>query len=324
MPRFVTVQDWIVRGGMFALAGVGLWIVAAWVVSVAHRGGDAESSPSGPASTAPVLGSRDARDRSVCERTRARVQRGGTVTPADVDGWVVELLMLRPPTANPLLEDPTMDELLTPIDAGGGFRLAADTVPELAGLEGPDTLVTVHDATLRASSRGTVSREGVRLTFGGRYVIPYFGSSTRPAYFRLATLVADRLDVSHAALYARCKHETSHYLGSWFRGSSVPNALAALLLSMGLFATTPHVSADNGSAPSPYRLDSLLRIEKATQSVTTPDLALALGRTGGVVGGRRGHHVTVMFPFDDGNRASRASRASALALGLLDSRGTER
>lgn len=311
-----TAQDWLIRSGLAALAAVGLWILGSWLFRT--WAGDDSSQQSAAALSASAAASHRARARDVCERTRARIQTGGSVTPADVDGWLVELLLLRRPGDPAILEDPGLDSLLQPPASRGGRKLASDTVRELAELNGADTVVTVTDATLPAGESGGAARPGLRLEFGGRYVAAYFGTETRNAYFRLAALFAERLDAAQAALYARCRHEDEHYLGSWFQGTSAADALTALFVGMGLAARAPHVSPPALRGLTPNIGDTLTRIEQATKSVSIPDLAAALAPSGGTVLGRRGQRITVVFPFSDGNRASRASRASARELGLLE------
>jgi hypothetical protein len=253
---------------------------------------------------------REERDERVCDATAARVARGAAVSIADVDGWVVELWLLRA-GANAELQRDRLAEFLGPKSREG---LRPLLWPEItAGRSGG---VRVVDATWPGPTR---SADTLTLTFDGAIVDPYFDRERRNAYYHFATSAADALGASHAALYARCRHRTTHYLGSWFRGPSAGDAAAALLFSIGVFAEIPHISAPELRPAGAAELDAgfaWLHITTATSGLTRAALAGPLGRNQGMAMGRDGEPVVIGFEFQDSSAASRASKALARQLSL--------
>jgi hypothetical protein len=275
----------------------------------------------GPSAASLYEVQRVARTRAACEKTRARIQQGATPTVLDVDGWVVEILLLRQAQGPRLISDPGLGPFLR-LDPGGRTgRFAWPAAPELLEADGPGTIVTLEDASLRDPG----GAEGLTLTFAGRYVAPYFAESQRPVYTRVAASLAERLGATHAALYARCEHEHGHQLGSWFRGGSPAEAATALVYAMGAWSDPPQVEVVDAGAGRPIaeslaRVEVFSRIQGAALRLKRPEVAKLVGHAGGMIAGPQQGPSTLTFPFKDGNRSSRASRRLAFELSLTNVR----
>ncbi len=258
---------------------------------------------------------RGERAARVCNETRARVMRGASVGPADVEGWVVELSILRGGDTPPLEFDPGLAPFVHrgPGQESGSFAWAG--APALAAKSGPMTHVTVEDASL--PPLGKPRFRGVQLVFVGRYVTPYFTRSERELYLKTAGSLAERLDASYAALYAHCAGDSTHHIGSWFQGPGPGGAAAALVYFMGTYApgsqVRQNVLSPNGKLD---RAGALQRIAKATKQLDKRRVAMLLGDSGGSVAGRPDGPVTITFPFSEANRAERGSQTIADAVGL--------
>ena len=187
-------RRWSVRAGLVALALSGLWILGSWVRHHANPPPPAISSAGDD-----VASSRLERARRVCERARTRFLRGGSPTPLDVEGWVVELLLLRRIEQDQRLADAPQLDHLFPKRAGTSERSVAPTVaPDFAEIEGPGTSVEVDafDPAVDARS-GALEYSGLRAAFSGRYVAPYFDPDKRYQYLRLAAHLAHELNASY-------------------------------------------------------------------------------------------------------------------------------
>jgi len=253
----------------------------------------------------------------VCAATRARVVRGATVTVADAEGWVVEYLAFRPlaqgaPASEAVLPMRELTQFFEAPTAAEGSRYIWPEEPTLSTTPTSEDRVFVRSEPVTGAIGTTHS--GVRITFAGALVDAYFRPATRGAYFHLASALTDRLGAAHAALYARCAYGDTHHLGSWFRGRDHQEAVAALVYSLGTFAEPPHL-ADPFLRPLGGReIDRALAfgaITRVSTALDRPLVASLIGREGGMVMGRPGEAVTLTFPFEDGNRASRLSREIA-------------
>lgn len=251
----------------------------------------------------------------VCNMTRARVMRGATVGPTDVEGWVVELALLRGGDTPPLEFDPGIGTFIrrAPGHAEGSFAWAG--APALADEHGPMTHVTVTDASLPPV--GKPRFHGVTLDFVGRYVPPYFTKNQRGSFLKTAATLATRLDARYSALYARCAAGKTHHIGSFFRGPGPGGAAAALVYFMGTYAPAVQVRQ---SVLAPHgkldRAGALERISRATRRLDKRRVATLLGQSGGEISGSPDGPVTITFPFSEANRAERASQTIADAVGL--------
>jgi|RhiMethySRZTD1v2_1073278.scaffolds.fasta_scaffold11777_7 hypothetical protein len=253
---------------------------------------------------------RQARAARVCEETRARVVRGAVIGATDVEGWVTELMLLRPAGGERFV---TERDLAGVVDPSAG-RLVWKETPLLAAISGGH--VAVSDASLVGGGRPT--RPGLRLSFeGSPYVTAYFREEERSEWIRTASALAKQLGATQGALYARCAAGDAHHLGSWFLGTGADGAAAALLYFMGTYADVPHLAPallgpDGGAVLD--RAFAFERIGGATQGLDRGRLAVALSPHGGMIKGSTQGPFELTFPFRDADRAARASRDLARAL----------
>ncbi|HEU4580235.1 MAG TPA: hypothetical protein VFS67_18390 [Polyangiaceae bacterium] len=250
---------------------------------------------------------RRAHAAQVCNATRARLAQGGTVGPADTEGWVVELALLKP-ASEP--EWPSLSPFLTLGEGASSGRVAWSGAPELSQLQGYGTLVEVHDSVLPEQAPQYRQRT---LTFSGAYVLPYFREREQIQLIRLAHALAESHGVNLAGLYARCAERSEHHMGSWFVGTSPGAAAAAVLLFMGAYAQPPLLPHEVLSS----RADRDLELEFAlgnllgtTQRLKKADLVSTVGPQDGTVAGTTGF-ITIAFPFVESDRALVASRSLA-------------
>ena len=314
--RRFAVLGWILP--LLIVVGAGALVyVAHQMLAPGQHGQGAVLAHDGPAAPSSALGGEDRSQRGarICNLTRARVMRGASIGPADVEGWVVDLALLRAGDTPPLELDPALDAfvLLSPGQASGSF--VWDGAQELASLHGPMTHVTVTDASLPAA--GKARFRGVTLTFTGRYVTPYFTHGKRGSYLKTADAMATRLGARYAALYAHCAGDTTHHIGSWFRGPDPGGAAAALVYFIGTYAPGSQVRhavlAPHGKLD---RAGALERIARATRHLDKRRVATLLGDSGGSIAGRPDGPATLVFPFSEANRAERGSEAIVKAARL--------
>lgn len=270
------------------------------------RGFSFGASPSATQSVDDYERERDERARRVCEATRSRIMRGATVGPTDTEGWVVELVLTRP-DADPSA-DPGLGEFFARGDAdAGAHRLSWQGLPELASTQGLGS-----DVVIRAEPIG--AQKGMRLTFSGKYVSPYFDGAKRGQYVKLANALAERLKASHGALYAHCAHDRSHHMGGWFLGPTPGEAAATLVYFIGAHADPAQVRAnvlfpDGGTDLAAS--GAFERIQSSAKDIDRKKLRAVLGSHEGMLTGEGEGRTVLTFPFADSNRAARASLALA-------------
>ena len=266
--------------------------------------------------SAPTTDDRESRAARVCEQTVGRVSRGATVGTTDTEGWVIELTLLGRRTTTPMDANAVLDRYvqLEPGTATG--RWVWGETPELARIEGSSTRVELRSAFPASEPVG--DWDGVRITWSGRYVTPYFDQSRRGQYLTVAHAMTRELNATHAGLYARCRAGVTHHLGAWFSGPGSPGAAAALVYFMGAFASPLHVPAELfGPDGGPRRLAGVFTaVVEATAPLKRSSLATVLGAQDGLVTGPKGGPAIITFPFRDGNRATRASHQLAAFVGL--------
>jgi hypothetical protein len=305
MRRFLAKPRWLVAGIVVcALLGLGI----GWHLSESGTA-TAASAESGSSADA-YERQRDERARRVCDETRTRVMRGATVSAADVEGWVVEYSALFPSQAAARAAPGGLERFVRAADAGRSGRLVWSEAPELVKLDGPTTGVRLAEEPYGALW-------AVRLTFTGRYVVPYFVEEERGAFMRVAAALSEELKASTSALYARCEHSSSYHLGSWFQGPTPDAAVATLVLLLGTQADVPFIDeallrADSGVD----RADAFERIRGHARTIERPEIARIIGAHGGMISGRVTSTTTLSFAFKDGNAAARASLDLARALGV--------
>ncbi|MCK6536925.1 MAG: serine/threonine protein kinase [Polyangiaceae bacterium] len=238
------------------------------------------------------------RAQRVCEATRSRIMRGASIGPTDVEGWVVELSLAR--AAPGPATDPALGEFVS------GSRFTWKDAAEISKHEGIDTAVSVAPEPVPLDS----SPHGVRVTFSGKYVTPYFYSGERRAFLKIAGAMADKLGASHGALYARCALGSPHHLGAWFLGPSPGGAAASLIYWIGAFGDPAQVRQsilfpDGGSD---LRSSGVLgRIADKTQALDRNKVRSLIGQHDGMITGKPDGPSTLTFSFADANRAARAS-----------------
>lgn len=304
-PRLRHLPGWVVPLlGFLVLGAAGGW----WLTRPAERVPATARTSASAESTASEL-DREERAEQVCQRTRSRVMRGATVGPLDVEGWVVELVLQR-----------GGESALTP-KIYGEFIEANDPqphviwpqAPALSMLTGLGTHVQVEESEFVAS--GIEPQRSLVLTFLGAYINPYFEEKQRIQYLMLANALAQRVGASHGALYARCRRDTNHHVGSWFLGPSPGEAVASLIYFMGTYADSPHVStAALVDAAVPERPRLFEGIRRASVGTGREEIGRWLGAQGGMIAGPAEGPSRITFPYKDANRASRASREIARLL----------
>jgi serine/threonine-protein kinase len=262
---------------------------------------------------------RQLRAQRVCEATAARVMRGASVGPTDVEGWVVEIGVLREMSS---MAD--SDSALSAFVSPDGHRFVWAGAPELARLEGPSTRLEV--TTQRWGQPKEGAWQSLRLIFFGRYVGPYFSEQGRAPFVKTASALSEALHAKNAAVYGRCEHSQTHLLGSWFQGPDPGGAATAIIYFMGTYAPAPHLrpallgEATSGSMDRPQALDN---IAKSAARLSYDELRTAIGAQGGAIAGKPPGASTVTFSFRDGNQAARASRDLSRKLGLAENRELE-
>lgn len=253
---------------------------------------------------------RRAHAAQVCHATRARLSHGGTVGPADTEGWVVELGMVSSANA-PAWPSLASFVALTPGTQSGRINWRGS--PELAKLDGYDTRVEVRDSSFPESSPQYRQRT---LTFHGAYVLPYFREREQILMVRFAHALVETHAVMVAGLYARCAERDEHHMGSWFVGPSPGAAAASLLFFMGAHAQPTQLPREVLSSRQDSELEpefALTNILGATQKVKKAELVALLGPQDGTVAGS-GSAATIAFPFVESDRALVASRSLARLL----------
>jgi len=251
---------------------------------------------------------------AACAKSRSRVARGGSVGPADVEGWQVELVLLR---RGPAL-DLSQSSALAPF-----MRRDADTKTTKLIWAKANSLMAQErfDAQIEARALpplGAKNLSGVSFVFSGPYVVPYFTEDQRADYFLLADALAEALGATDGALFARCADSESHHVGSWFLGATPGAAVGSLIYFMDGFTDVPVLKAEvlpGGTDPA-RRSHAFDAIDRAAGSLSRDSVATRMGSELGMISVRPNHPSRLTFPFRDGNRASRAGLDAARALGL--------
>ncbi len=255
-----------------------------------------------------VAESDEEREARLCRATRARVLRGATVSPLDVDGWVVEIDLARPTDERGWSR---LGEFVSEAPAAIIWKGA----PQLVAQGGENAGLQVHRESLAGRPEAL---ERLSLTLSGSYVKPYFQENQRIEVVRLAQALAKSHGARHGGVYARCAAGRTHHLGSWFMGTTVPEAAASLLYFMGATAVPAHLPPGllSGNPELPVEPAYALRsLSLAGESLDRSTLSHHLGPQDGAVAAKPGF-ASVHFPFVDSNRALRASRGLAAALEL--------
>lgn len=243
-------------------------------------------------------------DYRACLQTVTRIQRGGSVTPLDADGWVVELSLLSDKNdlepMSPLLRDffATRPGDIERTQHWTGAPILRQVDPTRAG-------VLVSKEPLVEAAPGASS--GIKVTWTGQYVALYFKEIERSEFTRLADTLYRTTGSRYGALYARCAQGQTRYLGSWFRGPDIGGAVWSLMAEMGLFSEVPQIpDVKPGDGPQQWVIP-LNRLAISSRSMIRKQAAFILASTSGSVSERPGQYATLEFPFAEGSRANTAS-----------------
>lgn len=318
--RGLRVPDWIAPLGIAGLAVtavVFVWrVYSQWLGPGQGIEASAATSAESPIEAPGGVDERQARAARVCDATRSRIMRGATVSPADVEGWVVELALLRSVQGMQTPETGVLEGLLERT-GGKPLTITWTGVPKLRSKTGHGTYVKSTVERLAGQSGSEWQR--FRLSFSEHYVDSFFEERERVEYFLLANEISKRYGAEYAALYARCIHRSSHHVGTWFRGSDPAGAVTALIYFIGLAADLPHLHPSALGRQGDGEIEplyALKQIADAARDLDKDDVAVLLGPHGGMISGAEGSASVVTFPFRDSNRASRASLAIARHLGI--------
>jgi hypothetical protein len=235
-----------------------------------------------------------------------------------VEGWVVELVLLRRAGGAPLVSSPALDQFLTkrPDTAAPTRVVSWSGARSLLAAKRFDAEVSVRPV----SDLGSEHLAGVSLEFSGPYVMPYFSEAERADYFMLADALSETLQVTDGALFAHCAGPGGHHIGTWFLGATPGAAVASLVYFMAFFSETPVLKSDLlgvGNAPA-QRGRAFDSITTAAASLDRSAAAALIGAELGMISGRPKQPTRLTFPFRDANRATRASLAAARALRLAE------
>ena len=310
LPRFLAPAIILCAGA------IGIWLAYDYLTPSGPKppGSKAGSASTGAAPSESAVGAdeyekqRKERAARVCHATRARVQRGSTVGPTDVEGWVVELTLLRAGGTTALTFDPALTSFLERRAGSLQGKFIWPGAESLRGREGPSTRVEVEDASVPNPKNPELY--GVTLRFTGRYVISYFTEAERVEYHKTAHTLAKRLGADTAALFARCADSSTHQIGSWFWGNGPGGAAASLIYFMGAYADPPQIEAKTlfpKGESDVAQSGALLRIGAEAAELKRTRVLRLLGNSGGMIAGRKDAPNVITFPFKDSNRASRAS-----------------
>jgi len=255
---------------------------------------------------------------AACGKSRTRVARGGSVGPADVEGWQVELVLLRRGAQQDLSQSPALSPFVR--------RSANATSGKVAWAKASSLLAEDRfDAQVEWRALpplGEKSLSGVSFVFSGPYVVPYFTEDLRVDYFQLADALADALGATDGALFAHCADSDAHHVGSWFLGATPGAAVASLIYFMAGFTDLPVLKPEVlGSSTDPARRGHTFDlVNQAAAPLSRSSVATLVGSELGMVSGRPNKPARLTFPFRDGNRASRSGLEAARSLGLASSR----
>lgn len=255
---------------------------------------------------------------SACDNVRARVARGASIGPADVEGWQVELVLLRRGSAVDLSQVPALSSFVRPKPDSNASSWVWPNAKSLVQAQRFDAQVEVH----ALPALGSAQLSGVRLEFTGPYVTPYFSEDLRADYLQLADALADAMSATDGALFAHCENHTAHAIGSWFLGANPGAAMGSLVYFMAAFTDLPALKPELlGSGDEAQRHSQAFdAIDKATSGVDRARAATLVGRELGMISTRPNKPSRLTFPFKDANRAQRSSLDVARALGLAASR----
>ncbi len=246
-----------------------------------------------------------------CAVTSRRVSLGGSVSPLDADGWVVELWLFGD-QANMISQTDGLDELLPSRE--GSRRVAS---PELLVGEGLDDSVTITSL-----APPLIGASSLSFTFGTGYTRYYFAPDSRGQFLRLAAQLSRATQASAGALFARCLRGGPPQLGAWFFGSNVGGVVGALVAAMLVEPPSLDLAPLGRNHDAKGRRLALAALSHQWRAKDPPSLARAVAVEGGLVTtAPEDGWLTVTFPFSDGNRATRSAQGLARTAKLTETVG---
>ncbi|HEY1537398.1 MAG TPA: hypothetical protein VGF76_25430, partial [Polyangiaceae bacterium] len=276
--------------GGATLAGLGRWL---------HAGG-------APSASAQVAAPDPDQERAVlastaCDQSRARVARGANLGPADVEGWVVELVLLRRSGSGAdLASAPELRKFIQRQPGATTGSVIWAGAKSLFDAKRFDAQVEIR----AIPTLGSKHLNGVSLLFSGPYVAPYFTEEQRVDYFMLADALSEALEATDGALFAHCADADAHHIGSWFLGVNPGAAVASVVYFMADFSEAPLLKPDVlGSSSDPLRHGRAFDvISSAAESLDRGAAATLIGGELGMISGRPNQPARLTFPFRDANR----------------------
>ncbi|MEO8981659.1 MAG: hypothetical protein ABI548_18965 [Polyangiaceae bacterium] len=256
---------------------------------------------------------------TACQQSLARVARGSNIGPADVEGWVVEMVLLRRVGGANLAGSPALAKFIQNKPSGTGAGASVVTwsgARSLAAAKRFDAEVAVRALPNLAEPHWA----GLSLEFSGPYVVPYFTEDQRADYFMLADALSEALHITDGALFAHCAGAEGHHIGSWFLGANPGAAVASLVYFMAFFSEEPLLKTDvlGTSNLPPHAEHAFDLISTAAAELDRSAAATLIGSELGMISGRPKQPTRLTFPFRDANRATRASLNAARALQLAN------
>ena len=245
------------------------------------------------------------REYKSCLESVSRIQRGGSVTALDADGWVVELSLIS--EVSDLDPSSTvLKEYFEPRPNDIERKQVWTGAPSLLRLDSHDAGVLVSKEPLAAAA--PLMGSGIKITWRGQYASQYFSETERREFIGLADSLYRDTQSTYGALYARCSQGVARYLGAWFRGPTVGGAVWSLIAELDVFSDVPQLPGIKpGDGPEKWA-PALNRLASLTHSVTRKRAALVLANSAGSVSEQPGKHATLEFPFAQGSRANTASQ----------------
>ncbi|MEO8918852.1 MAG: hypothetical protein ABI488_15610 [Polyangiaceae bacterium] len=282
------------------------------------------AAPSASSDAAPLPTPDPDRERALlastaCQQSMARVARGSNIGPADVEGWVVEMVLLRRVGGANLAGSPALAKFIQNKSSGSGAGASVVTWPGARSLSAAKRFDAEVDVRV-VPSLGEQHLAGLSLEFSGPYVVPYFTEDQRADYFMLADALSEALQITDGALFAHCAGADGHHIGSWFLGASPGPAVASLVYFMAFFSEAPLLKTDvlGISNVPPHAEHAFNLISTAAAELDRSAAATLIGSELGMISGRPNQPTRLTFPFRDANRATRASLNAARALQLAN------
>lgn len=299
------------------LSGSAIGATLVVLASMAWQARHSRVDAAGPSPPPPLIDERLARQHRVCEAAVSRAMRGATLGPADAEGWVVEVTLVRA-AGTPLSADASVTPFFTFAEPLRGHL----HWPSLQAQSG-----TAPDVHLREAAMAVPSSPRVvtTLTFDNPHAASYFDAATRIEWVRLAHQLAKSVQAERAALYARCEHQSSHHVGAWFYGQTAGDMAGIMIWSMlgssRVPLLKPQLLPHSFEHPDSIGLVFNAINERASaRNLHKRELSLLLAADGGSLEGKDEGPLGVLFPVRDSNRAARSAMRLGRSLDVVSER----